>query len=120
MNSNTVSAIVIAVEFALRAACVYAILRVTLTMFKINKLEKIEKERDAALAWLKESCDDCESCANANNVKTCDVDAFQEDGTCPTWCSRNCKCKTCKDASNWTFCGKTPEEVRRDDDGRAS
>lgn len=33
MNSNTVSAIVIAVEFALRAVCVYAILRVTLTLF---------------------------------------------------------------------------------------
>lgn len=120
MNSNTVSAIVIAVEFALRAVCVYAILRVTLTLFSIRKAEKIEKERDAALAWLKESCDDCESCANANNIKTCDVDAFQEDGTCPTWCSRNCKCKTCKDASNWTFCGKSPEEVRRDDNGRAS
>ena len=41
MNSSTVSAIVIAVEFVLRAVCVYAILRVTMTMFKINKTEKL-------------------------------------------------------------------------------
>ena len=37
MNSNTISAIVIAVEFVLRAVCVYAILRVTLTLLRINK-----------------------------------------------------------------------------------
>ena len=40
MNSNTISAIVIAVEFVLRAVCVYAILRVTLTLFRINKNEE--------------------------------------------------------------------------------
>ena len=56
MNSNTISAIVIAVEFALRAVCVYAILRVTLTLFRINKNEKLEKERDAALTWLPHTC----------------------------------------------------------------
>ena len=37
MSSSTISAIVIAVEFALRAVCVYDILRVTLTLFRINK-----------------------------------------------------------------------------------
>lgn len=61
MSSSTISAIVIAVEFVLRAVCVYAILRVTLTLFSIRKAEKLEKERDAALAWLKYSCDDCEA-----------------------------------------------------------
>lgn len=96
MNSNTVSAIVIAVEFALRAACVYAILRVTLTMFKINKLEKIEKERDAALTYvprLRKTCALSELC--------------KKDGLC-------CACP------EWKFCGKTIVEVYGDDDGRAS
>ena len=120
MSSSTISAIVIAVEFVLRAVCVYAILRVTLTLFSIRKAEKLEKERDAALAWLKYSCDDCESCTHADDIRNCDIDAFQEDGTCPTWCVRDCKCKTCKDASNWTFCGKFPDEVLNDDDGKNS
>lgn len=29
-------------------------------------------------------------------------------------------CKTCKDASNWTFCRKFPDEVLNDDDGKNS
>ena len=44
MSNSTISAIVIAVEFVLRAVCVYAILRVTLTLFSIRKAEKLEKE----------------------------------------------------------------------------
>lgn len=92
MNSNTISAIVIAVEFALRAVCVYAILRVTLTLFRINKNEKLEKERDAALTYvprLRKTCALSESC--------------KKDGIC-------CACP------EWKFCGKTIVEVYDDDD----
>lgn len=49
MNSNTISAIVIAVEFALRAVCVYAILRVTLTLFSIRKAEKALQEMEGRI-----------------------------------------------------------------------
>ena len=55
MNSNAISAIVIAVEFALRAVCVYAILRVTLTLFRINKNEKIEKNSTRRLPTSRKS-----------------------------------------------------------------
>lgn len=98
MNSNTISAIVIAVEFALRAVCVYAILRVTLTLFRINKNEKLEKERDAALTWLPHTCGTC----NVNYTKTyCDFINRKSPGyPCP----------------NWEFCGKTYQEVYGDDD----
>lgn len=92
MNSNTVSAIVISVEFALRAVCVYAILRVTLTLFRINKNEKLEKERDAALTYvprLRKTCALSESC--------------KKDDLC-------CPCP------EWKFCGKTIVEVYDDDD----
>ena len=46
MSSSTISAIVIAVEFVLRAVCVYAILRVTLTLFNIRKAEKALQEME--------------------------------------------------------------------------
>lgn len=95
MNSNTVSAIVIAVEFALRAACVYAILRVTLTMFKINKLEKIEKERDAALTWVPKICATCQHCTET--------------------CFPPCIDITC---GRWQYDGRKREEVVTDDDSR--
>lgn len=92
MNSNTVSAIVIAVEFALRAVCVYAILRVTLTLFRINKNEKLEKERDAALTYV------------PRLRKTC---------ACGTSCKKDDFCVGCQE---WKFCGKTIVEVFGDDD----
>ena len=83
MNSNTISAIVIAVEFVLRAVCAYAILRVTLTLFRINKNEKLEKERDAALTWLPHTCGTC----NVNYTKFyCDVIYRKAAGDrCPNW-----------------------------------
>ncbi len=102
MNSNTVSAIVIAVEFALRAVCVYAILRVTLTLFKINKTEKLEKERDAALTWVYPCCP---SCIHSINRSHCKRGHEKVEGS---------PCKY------WEFCGKTHQEVYGDDDGRTS
>lgn len=92
MNSNTVSAIVIAVEFALRAVCVYAILRVTLTLFSIRKAEKLEKERDAALIYVPEICRTCAWGASCKKGDLC------------------CPCP------EWKFCGKTIVEVFGDDD----
>lgn len=91
MNSSTVSAIVIAVEFVLRAVCVYAILRVTLTLFRINKNEKIEKERDAALTYVPEICRTCAWGASCKKDDLC------------------CPCP------EWKFCGKTILEVFGDD-----
>lgn len=91
MNSNTISAIVIAVEFALRAVCVYAILRVTLTLFRINKNEKLEKERDAALTYV------------SRLRKTC---ALSES------CKKDDLCFPCPE---WKFCGKTIVEAFGDD-----
>ena len=92
MSSSTIPAIVIAVEFVLRAVCVYAILRVTLTLFRINKNEKIEKERDAALTYVPRLC------------KTCALSELcKKDGLC-------CACP------EWKFCGKTIVEVYGDDD----
>lgn len=98
MNSNTISAIIIAVEFVLRAVCVYAILRVTLTLFRVNKNEKLEKERDAAFTWLPHTCGTCK----VNYTKThCDFINRKSPGyPCP----------------NWEFCGKTYQEVYGDDD----
>ena len=93
MNSNTISAIVIAVEFVLRAVCVYAILRVTLTLFRINKNEKLEKERDAALTYV------------PRLRKTC---------ARGTSCKKDIFCVGCQE---WKFCGKTIVEVYGDDDG---
>lgn len=92
MNSNTISAIVIAVEFALRAVCVYAILRVTLTLFSIRKTEKLEKERDAALTYVPEV------------HRTCAWGAS---------CKKDDLCCPCPE---WKFCGKTIVEVFGDDD----
>lgn len=97
MSSSTISAIVIAVEFALRAVCVYAILRVTMTMFKINKAEKLEKERDAALTWVPKVCATCQY-----RTRTCVPPCI--DGRC--W--------------RWAYGGRTREEDAPDDDGRAS
>ena len=97
MNSNTVSAIVIAVEFALRAVCVYAILRVTLTLFSIRKAEKIEKERDAALTWVPKICATCQHC-----TETCFPPCV--DGTC--W--------------RWQYGSRKREEVVTDDDNRTN
>ena len=97
MSSSTISAIVIAVEFALRAVCVYAILRVTLTLFSIRKAEKLEKERDAALTWVPKVCATCRHCA-----ETCVPPCI--DGTC--W-----RC---------AYGGRTRKEVAPDDDGSAS
>lgn len=91
MNSNAISAIVIAVEFALRAVCVYAILRVTLTLFRINKNEKIEKKLDAALTYVPEI------------RRTCAWDAS---------CKKDDLCCPCPE---WKFCGKTIVEVFGDD-----
>lgn len=92
MSSSTISAIVIAVEFALRAVCVYAILRVTLTLFRINKTEKIEKERDAALTYVPET------------RRTCAWGAS---------CKKDDLCCACPE---WKFCGKTIVEVYGDGD----
>ena len=99
MNSSTISAIVIAVELALRAVCVYAILRVTLTMFSIWKAEKIEKERDAALTWFPHLCS---SCAHNDDCRHKDSPVLYPQ--CP-W---------------WQFCAKKHGEVFDDDDGRDS
>lgn len=92
MSSSTISAIVIAVEFALRAVCVYAILRVTLTLFRINKNEKLEKERDAALTYVPET------------RRTCVWGAS---------CKKDDLCIACPE---WKFCGKTIVEAYGDDD----
>lgn len=91
MSSSTISAIVIAVEFALRAVCVYAILRVTLTLFRINKNEQSEKERDAALTYVPEICRTCAWSAS---------------------CKKDVLCSPCPE---WKFCGKTIVEVFGDD-----
>lgn len=93
MNSNTVSAIVIAVEFALRAVCVYAILRVTLTLFSIRKAEKLEKERDAALTYVPQVRETCASSGKCEKTDFCAV----------------CPC--------WEFNGETLPEVLGYDDG---
>ncbi len=69
MSSSTISAIVIAVEFVLRAVCVYAILRVTLTLFSIRKAEKLRKERDAALTWVYPCCPSCRHSVNRSYCK---------------------------------------------------
>ena len=97
MSSSTISAVVIAVEFVLRAVCVYAILRVTLTLFRVGKSEKLEKERDAALTWVPKVCATCQHCA-----KTCVPPCI--DGTC--W--------------RWAYGGCTREAVTPDDDGSDS
>ena len=98
MSSSTISAIVIAVEFALRAVCVYAILRVTLTLFNIRKAEKLEKERDAALTWVYPCCP---SCRHSVNRSYCKHGREREEGS---------PCKY------WEFCGKTHQEVYGDGD----
>jgi hypothetical protein len=92
MSSSTISAIVIAVEFVLRAVCVYAILRVTLTLFSIRKAEKLEKERDAALTYVPEICRTCAWSAS---------------------CKKDVLCFPCPE---WKFCGKTIVEVYGDGD----
>lgn len=91
MSNSTISAIVIAVEFVLRAVCVYAILRVTLTLFRINKNEKLEKERDAALTYVPEIRWTCSWGASCKKDDLC------------------CPCP------EWKFCGKTIVEVFGDD-----
>lgn len=96
MSSSTISAIVIAVEFAIRAVCVYAILRVTLTLFRINKTEKIEKERDAALTWVYPCCPSCRHSINRGYCKH----GHEREGGSP--------CKY------WDFCGKMHQEVYGD------
>lgn len=92
MNSNVASALVVVIELVLRGACVFAILRVTLTLFKIDKAEKAEKERDAALTYV------------PHIRKTCA-------------CGASCKKEPfCVDCQEWKFCGKTIVEVYGDDD----
>lgn len=95
MSSSTISAIVIAVEFALRAVCVYAILRVTLTLFSIRKTEKLEKERDAALTWFPHLCSNC---AHRDNCP------YGDESDVLPQCPR------------WQFCAKKHGEVFDDDD----
>lgn len=92
MNSTIASALVIVIELILRGACVFAILRVTLTLFKIDKAEKAEKERDAALTYV------------PRLRKTC---------ACGTSCKKDDFCVYCQE---WKFCGKTIVEVYGDDD----
>lgn len=92
MNSNVASALVIVIELTLRGACVFAILRVTLTLFKIDKLEKTEKERDAALTYVPQTCKTCAYAASCKKSSSC------------------CGCP------EWRFCGKTIVEVYGDDE----
>lgn len=95
MSSSTISAIVIAVEFVLRAVCVYAILRVTLTLFSIRKAEKLEKERDAALTWFPHLCSNC---AHRDNCP------YDDESDVLPQCPR------------WQFCAKKHGEVFDDGD----
>lgn len=92
MNSTIASALVVVIELILRGVCVFAILRVTLTLFKIDKAEKAEKERDAALTYVPQVRETCAWGAS------CKKDAF---------------CCACPE---WKFCGKTIVEVYGDDD----
>ena len=98
MNSTIASALVIVIELILRGACVFAILRVTLTLFKIDKAEKAEKERDAAITWVPQICGTC----NVNYTEhNCDYLVNKAPGhPCP----------------HWEFCGKTHREVYGDDE----
>lgn len=97
MSSNMVPLIVVIVELVLRGACVYAIIRVTATLFRIKKDEALEKERDAALTWVYPSCP---SCRHSINRSYCTRGQEKEDGS---------PCKY------WEFCGKTHQEVHGDD-----
>ena len=92
MNSTIASALVVVIELVLRGACVFAILRVTLTLFRIDKAEKAEKERDAALTWVPQVRETCASSGKCEKTDFCAI--------CPCW------------EFNW----KTFEEVRSDDD----
>ena len=92
MNSNVASALVVVIELILRGACVFAILRVTLTLFRIDKAEKAEKERDAALTYV------------PHLRKTC---AFG------SACKKDDFCRGCPD---WKFSGVPSREVLDDDD----
>ncbi len=97
MSNNMIPLIVVIVELVLRGACVYAIIRVTATLFRIKKDETLEKERDAALTWMPHTCGTC----NINYTKTyCEFINKKAPGyPCP----------------NWEFCGKTYQEVYGDD-----
>ena len=77
MNSTIASALVIVIELILRGACVFAILRVTLTLFKIDKAEKAEKERDAALTYVPQVRETCASSGKCEKTDFCAI--------CPCW-----------------------------------
>lgn len=95
MSNNMIPLIVVLVELVLRGACVYAIIRVTATLFRIKKDEALEKERDAALTWVPKVCATCQHC-----TETCCPPCV--DGTC--W--------------RWQYGSRKREEVVTDDDNR--
>lgn len=95
MSSNMVPLIVVIVELVLRGACVYAIIRVTATLFRIKKDEALEKERDAALTWVPKICATCQHCTET--------------------CFPPCIDMTC---GRWQYDGRKREEVVTDDDNR--
>ena len=61
-----------------------------------EELERVKRERDAAIADLKHG-DNCDICAHTACVHDCDFE-------CDT-CTFDCKCRTCRDECNWEWRG---------------
>lgn len=61
-----------------------------------EELERVKRERDAAIADLKHG-DNCDICAHTACVRDCDFE-------CDT-CTFDCKCRTCRDECNWEWRG---------------
>lgn len=61
-----------------------------------EELERVKRERDAAIADLKHG-DNCDICAHTACDRDCDFE-------CDT-CTFDCKCRTCRDECNWEWRG---------------
>ena len=64
---------------------------------KCDELERIKKERDAAIRDLRSSDTDCNCCIYAGAVVDCDLECGH--------CSKACMCGKCTDNNLWQWRG---------------
>ena len=86
-------------------ACKYALLDDA-----IAYIEQLEAERDAAIADIKESdvLHECEHCAHRRMTQE-EEEACERNGFECMKCAAECKCKSCRNGSNWEWRGVKEE-----------
>lgn len=81
----------------------------------VQEFEQLAAERDALLKALKEKDAECECCANADRLEQMDT-REEMDFDCDA-CKADCRCRDCRNNSNWEWRGIQPAEKEAKDEG---